>query len=146
MALAQTGHPVNTGRWGLLNPYYCWCSKKKHQQQQPGTYCLSLIKPNTENLAFNCHEKWNERWSIFIIQCHYLFIIRCHLLNKVHLNFSSFLVRCFSWLVITHLCCCPGHSWWALDGFYLQDVVRVENWHKQNTKYSQNKFLGGFSC
>lgn len=51
MALAQTGHPVNTGRLGLQKPYYCWSSKEKHRQQQHGTYCLSLIKMNTEKCS-----------------------------------------------------------------------------------------------
>lgn len=71
----RTGHPVNTGRLELQNLYYCWCSK------QLETYCLSLIKPNTEkysvNLAFNC-DKYKERWSRFIIRFHHLIIVRLH--------------------------------------------------------------------
>lgn len=75
----RTGHPANTGRLELQNLYYCWCSKQK--QQQLVTYCLSLIKPNTEkysvNLAFNI-DKCKERWTRFIIRCHYLIIVRLH--------------------------------------------------------------------
>lgn len=51
MALAQTGHPVNTGRLGLQKMYCCWCSKKKHQQQQHGTCCLSWVKLNIEKYS-----------------------------------------------------------------------------------------------